>query len=190
MPSLEGKGMRREKKPLILIGFMGTGKTTTGKALARRLGLSLVDTDREIERKTGKRISELFREVGEEGFRDLESRVLKQVLAETPGVVTTGGGIVLRPENVRLMKETGWVVALYASEDEIVRRLAATSDRPLLEGDVRQRVARLLRERRGLYDFAHFRVDTTGLTVAEVVDQICRRLPEDRGFKLDRSRPS
>src|SRR5690606_39339190 len=106
MTSLEGKGMRREKKPLILIGFMGTGKTTTGKALARRLGLSLVDTDREIERKTGKRISELFREVGEEGFRDLESRVLKQVLAETPGVVTTGGGIVLRPENVRLMKET------------------------------------------------------------------------------------
>lgn len=182
--------MRQEKKPLILIGFMGTGKTTTGKALARRLGLSLVDTDREIERKTGKRISELFREVGEEGFRDLESRVLKQVLAETPGVVTTGGGIVLRPENVRLMKETGWVVALYASEDEIVRRLAATSDRPLLEGDVRQRVARLLRERRGLYDFAHFRVDTTGLTVVEVVDQICRRLPEDRGFKLDRSRPS
>ncbi|GAA5344650.1 shikimate kinase [Planifilum fimeticola] len=179
----------RQRNLIILIGFMGTGKTTVGKALADRLKLPLTDTDQEIERKTGKRISELFREFGEEGFRDLESQVLKQVLDGTPGVVTTGGGVVLRPENVRLMKETGWVVALHASEEEILRRLAGTADRPLLLGDVRQRVSRLLNERRGLYDFAHVRVDTTGMTVAEVVDKICR-LAENEAFKPDRSRPS
>jgi shikimate kinase len=164
--------MSQRKRPLILIGFMGTGKTTVGKALADRLKLPLVDTDQEIEKKAGKRISELFQEFGEEGFRDLESRVLKEVLAGKPGIVTTGGGIVLRPENVRVMKESGWVVALHASEEEIVRRLAGNTDRPLLQGNIRQRVSRLLQERSGLYDFAHFQVDTTGLTVAEVVDQI------------------
>ena len=173
--------MSQRKKPLILIGFMGTGKTTVGKALAGRLKLSLVDTDQEIERKTGKRISELFQEFGEKGFRDLESRILKQVLAGEPGVVTTGGGTVLRPENVRLMKESGWVIALHASEEEILRRVSGTSNRPLLQGNIRERISALLEERKGLYDFAHVRVDTTGLTVAEVVDQICRRLAGFQG---------
>lgn len=173
--------MSQRKKPLILIGFMGTGKTTVGKALADRLKLPLVDTDQEIEKKAGKRISELFQEFGEEGFRDLESQVLRQVLAGEPGVVTTGGGIVLRSENVRMMKESGWVVALHASEEEILRRLTGNTDRPLLQGNIRQRVSRLLEERRGLYDFAHVQVDTTGLTVAEVVDRICRRLAGKQG---------
>lgn len=173
--------MSQQRKPLILIGFMGTGKTTVGKALADRLKLSLVDTDQEIEKETGKQISELFREFGEKGFRDLESRVLKQVLAGERRVVTTGGGAVLRPENVRVMKESGWVIALFASEEEIIRRLSVTSDRPLLRGNLRERVSLLLEERKGLYDFAHIRVDTTGLTVEEVVDLICRRLAGMQG---------
>lgn len=170
--------MLQRKKPLILIGFMGTGKTTVGEALAHRLKLPLVDTDQEIEKKTGKSISKLFQEYGEEGFRDLESRVLREVLTGEPVVVTTGGGIVLRRENVRVMKESGWVISLHAGEEEIIRRLAGNTDRPLLKGDIRQRVSRLLRERKGLYDFAHFQVDTTHLTVSEVVDRICRRLDE------------
>ena len=76
--------MSQPKKPLILIGFMGTGKTTVGKALAVRLGLPLVDTDQEIEKQAGKRISEIFQRCGEEGFRALESRVLRQVLTGNP----------------------------------------------------------------------------------------------------------
>ena len=107
--------MSQPKKPLILIGFMGTGKTTVGKALAVRLGLPLVDTDQEIERTGGETDFRNLSEVGEEGFRELESRVLRQVLTGNPGIVTTGGGIVLRPENVRLMKEFGLVIALHAS---------------------------------------------------------------------------
>src|SRR5690606_17550227 len=168
--------MSQPKKPLILIGFMGTGKTTVGKALAVRLGLPLVDTDQEIEKQAGQRISEIFQRCGEEGFRALESRVLRQVLTGNPGIVTTGGGIVLRPENVRLMREFGLVIALHASAEEIIRRLSGDTDRPLLRGDLRQRVSRLLEERRGMYDFAHVQVDTTTLTVAEVVDRICRHV--------------
>ena len=182
--------MRQEKKPLILIGFMGTGKTTAGKALAHRLKLPLMDTDREIERKTGKRISELFREVGKRDFAIWKAGFSNRCWLKRRGVVTTGGGIVLRPENVRLMKETGWVVALYASEEEILRRLAATSDRPLLAGGCQAARCSPAQGTKGLIRFCPLRVDTTGLTVAEVVDQICRRLPEEKAFKLDRSRPS
>ncbi|MBN2908443.1 shikimate kinase [Polycladomyces sp. WAk] len=163
------------KQHLILIGMTGTGKTTVGRALSERLGLPLTDTDRVIEQTTGQSIAQLFREQGEQGFRAVETQVLHQVLAGKPQVIATGGGIVLRAENVERMKRHGWVVCLQASADEICRRLAGDTNRPLLQGDLKQRVRQLMLERAGKYDFADWKVETTGHTAYEVASMIEQR---------------
>ncbi|MDN4594887.1 shikimate kinase [Polycladomyces subterraneus] len=160
------------KQHLILIGMMGTGKTSVGRALSERLGLPMTDTDRMIEQTTGQTITQLFKEQGEQGFRDIETQVLSQVLAEAPRVIATGGGIVLRDENVERMKQRGWVVCLQASAEEICQRLAGDTNRPLLHGDLKQRVRQLMQERAGKYDFADWKVETTGRTASEVAEEI------------------
>ncbi|PTX65029.1 shikimate kinase [Melghirimyces profundicolus] len=166
---------------LILIGFMGTGKSTVGRILADRLGRPWTDTDTEVERKTGKTIPELFRERGEIFFREWEKRILEERLQKESGVITTGGGIVLDPTNVKRMKEAGWVVTLDASEEELIRRLDHDPSRPLLAGDLRERVRKLKRERAGAYDFADLYLDTTDLAPLEVTERILEKWKEVTG---------
>lgn len=146
---------------IILIGFMGTGKSTVGQILADQLGRPWTDTDAEVERRSGKSIPQLFQEEGEAQFRRWEKQVLQQVLKQEPGVVTTGGGVVLDPDNVARIRATGWVVALDASEEELIRRLEADESRPLLQGDARRQVVELKRRRQDAYDFADLFLDTS-----------------------------
>ncbi|OUM88244.1 MAG: hypothetical protein BAA01_08750 [Bacillus thermozeamaize] len=167
-----------DKRNIIVIGFMGTGKSTVGASLAKRMGWTWVDTDQRIEAEEGRPISELFEKEGENYFRQRETAILQSVLKNRCQVVTTGGGIVLSPLNRQLMRENGWVVALTASADEIVRRLAGDATRPLLRGSLEERVRRLLKERDGLYDFAHFKVDTTGKTIEDVTAEIEKALAQ------------
>jgi shikimate kinase len=157
---------------LIVIGMMGTGKTALGKNLSPLLELPLADTDAEVERRTGKNISRLFEEEGEAFFRRMEKEVLYGLLAGPPAVITTGGGIVLDPENVQVIKEKGWVVALQAEPDEIIRRLRGDSQRPLLTGDLAGKVRRLAKQRRHLYAFADITIDTTDVTPEEAARQV------------------
>ncbi len=165
-------------KHLILIGFMGTGKTTVGKVLAKKLSMPFVDTDLEIERQSGCTISQIFCNQGEEFFRQLERKVLKNTLSSAPSVIATGGGIVLREDNVEDMQKGGWVVALTASRDELIQRLENDSSRPLLRGDMRKQIDELLSKRRESYRFADLTVDTTGRSVTVIAGIIYKHYQE------------
>ncbi|MGE5702840.1 MAG: shikimate kinase [Clostridia bacterium] len=161
---------------VMVIGFMGTGKSTVGRALAERFGLTRIDMDEEIVSRVGCSIAELMRDKGEQYFRDVESRVLHDLCKEKGLVITTGGGVVLREENRQLLQAHGLVIALDASEEEIVRRVQRDPDRPLLAGNVAERVHQLKLERAGLYDFAPIQIDTTGKPIEQIVEEICEQM--------------
>lgn len=149
---------------IILVGFMGSGKSTVGRIVADKLGFRFADSDRVIEQTLGMPIPDIFRERGEAAFRSVETETLKRLIAEGKRVIATGGGAVLSEENRKAMKEGGLVVALKAEPETIIRRVGAGADRPLLAGDVKGNVLRLFEQRKGAYDFADLIVDTDNMT--------------------------
>lgn len=153
---------------IILIGMMGTGKSTVADMLARELGYRLIDVDAAVEKEEGCTIPELFTGKGETYFRDAESRVLCSVLEKKSQVIATGGGVVLRSDNCDVMLENGWVVALTADPAVIVERVSGCDNRPLLAGNAEERIKAIMEERKDAYRFAHYTVDTTELSAAEV----------------------
>lgn len=158
---------------IILVGFMGTGKTTVGKLLAQQLKKRFVDMDAILEDRAGKSISQIFSEDGEPHFRSLERALVQELAAQTGLVVAAGGGIVLNPDNISDFSRTGKVICLLASEQEITRRVSSSNSRPLLENDDKfQRIKSLMEQRQPLYEKITDRVNTTGLTPAEVVEVI------------------
>jgi shikimate kinase len=161
---------------IVLIGFMGSGKTVVGQEIARRLGRSFVDTDAMVEAAAGMRVAEIFAHYGEARFRALERDAIAKV--STPGtvgdaVVATGGGAVLDPENRRQLKKIGPIVWLDADVESIMARVGSDTSRPLLRGtDVRARVRALLEERESAYATADHRVDTSRRSVTAVADAV------------------
>ena len=138
---------------IILTGFMGTGKTTLGRLLAKRVGYEFIDTDTLIEEQAGQTIAELFQTQGEAAFRKLESELVIE-LAEKEGlVIATGGGLVLNPENVTLLKKTGQIICLTASPEEILARVSRRqATRPLLQEKYPQaKIIELLQQRDAVY---------------------------------------
>jgi shikimate kinase len=147
------------EKNIILIGFMGTGKTVTGRVLADRTGLELVDMDSLIEERAGKPISEIFATDGESGFRKLE-RALAHELSQREGlIISTGGGVVLDPSNLADFNRSGLVVCLTASPDTVFQRLENDTTRPLLSGDKKEQISAILKSRRPLYDAIEHQID-------------------------------
>jgi shikimate kinase len=164
---------RQPLKKLVLIGFMGTGKSTVSKLLAGKLGWKRVDGDEEIERLENRLIADIFTADGEAGFRVIETKVLEAILAsEESSVIATGGGAVLSEVNRELMLSKGFVVALKASPEQIIERVKTDTARPLLQGDAEERVNLLLEQRKHAYDFAHLTIDTTNMSAEEVVEAI------------------
>lgn len=157
---------------LVLVGFMGTGKSTIGKRLAERLGWAFIDTDALIEQQQSMTISEMFRVHGEAFFRSVESRTIDEVLAGEGQVLATGGGAVLAEANRSSMLRNGYVVALKASAEVIIKRVAEDQGRPLLQGDLKERVNTLMKQRKHAYDFAHLIIDTSALDVDPIVELI------------------
>ena len=159
------------------MGFMGTGKSEVGRRLAQRLGRAFVDTDRLVEARAGKRIATIFAEDGEPAFRTLERAAVAEAAGRGGPVVAVGGGAVLDPENVRCLRAAGVLVYLTARPEIIMGRVGDGSNRPLLQGDPRAAVARLLAERGPVYAAAEdITVDTSGRTAGEVVGEIQRAL--------------
>ena len=159
------------KHNIILIGFMGSGKTCVGEYLAKQLAYGFQDTDQLIEEKTRDSINNIFSIHGEEYFRDLETDLLKEmvpVLEDT--VLSTGGGLPIREENSALLKELGFVVFLKTSKETTIARLQGDSSRPLLQGDeLETKVERMLALRTPIYEnTANDIVITDGRTVEEI----------------------
>jgi len=172
---------------IVLIGFMGTGKSEVGRLLARRLGWKFVDTDRRVEIQEGASVAQIFARRGEAYFRDAEAKVVAKAIAERDAVIATGGGVVLRPDNMLRLRRHGWIVSLTAPVEVILTRLGDGEGRPLLRAaagpqrlagrkartaDVRQTVTRLLSERRPLYRDADLILDVSATTPARAVEAI------------------
>jgi len=158
---------------LLLIGFMGAGKTTVGRALAARLGWATVDCDDLIEARAGKTIAAIFAEDGEAHFRDLESEVTADLHHYQHTVITTGGGVVERPENLGHLRRAGRVIYLRARPETLYGRVRGSDHRPLLRvADPEARIRALLASRAPSYEQADRIVDTDDLTIPEVVERI------------------
>lgn len=158
---------------IVLTGFMGTGKTAVGMALAKRLGWKFVDTDELIRERESMTIPEIFAERGEEYFRTVENAVAAQCSSENGTIIATGGGMPVNPHNRKLLNAAGMAVNLVCELDELFRRIGEGHSRPLLDGADRvQRAFDLLKDREPVYGSFPFQMDTTGLTVDEVVTRI------------------
>ena len=169
------KMLKSVRKNIILIGFMGCGKTTVGTAVAGRLGYNLLDVDLYIEKEAGCSISQIFADKGEQYFRELETDTLKKLNASiSHTVISTGGGLPMRPENAEELRKLGTVIYLDVQPEEVIRRLSGDTSRPLLQGDdVERKVNRLMDERRPVYESeADCVIPVTGRDVEEIVDEL------------------
>lgn len=169
----------RGKPHIVLIGPMGSGKTAVGKQLAKQLRMRFVDSDVEIERSTGVDIPFIFEREGEAGFREREREIIDRLsAAESPIVLATGGGAVLREENRRVLAERGFVVYLETSVAQQVERVRHSQHRPLLRGvDPTERLTQLMQVRAPLYaEIADLAVRTDGRKVHHVVADILHAL--------------
>jgi len=158
---------------IILVGFMGTGKTSVGICLAETLGMSFVDTDNLIEKDSGMIISDIFSKMGEDYFRDLESSIIERVSKLERQVIATGGGAVKREKNLQNLKSSGIIFCLHASPEVILQRTSGYDHRPLLQvDDPISKINEILKEREQFYAKADYRIDTSDLTVEQVVEKI------------------
>ena len=162
---------------IVLCGMMGCGKSTVGGALAKALGWKAVDTDQIIQEHYGK-ISDIFATKGEEYFRGLETETVRALTGQDAVVVSVGGGLVLRKENVDLLKNGGVLVYLRAEKGTLLARLQGDNSRPLLVGkDLSARLDRLLAARAATYEsVCDFAVSVDGKTPDEIADEIVKKL--------------
>jgi shikimate kinase len=172
---------------IVLIGFMGTGKTTVGKLLATELDFQFVDADALIESKAGKSITQIFQSEGEGYFRKLEASLAEELAAGDHQVIATGGGFVLNSKNILVFKPQGLIIALKASTQSIYERIRAEKHRPLLAvSDPLTRIRQLLLEREPYYQKADWTIDTDGKIPADLVREIGAELVK-RGLLHGRS---
>ncbi len=165
--------LQNSDQNIALIGFMAVGKSVVGRKLAQRLKRRFVDLDKTIEKCEGIKVREIFENKGEPYFRQVETKALASVLRENGQVISTGGGVVLSEDNLRLLRDRSLIVCLSADVDTIVRRAGSRQQRPLLMAtDKAQRINELLEQRQKYYADAHIEIDTSNLTVDEVVEKI------------------
>jgi shikimate kinase len=162
------------RKNVLLIGLMGAGKTTVGRQLARRMGFAFADLDLEIEQRTGVRIPTIFEVEMETGFRNRETRMLKELVDRDDMVLATGGGVVLRPENRELLRASGTVVYLNATPAVLYERTRRSTHRPLLNvPNPLEKLQELHAQRDPLYrEIADIIIDTKPGAVSAIVRQV------------------
>lgn len=171
---------------LIMIGYRGTGKSTIGKMLAVQLNLEYVSLDEEVVKMAGMSIPEIVEKQSWEYFRDLEEKLVKACTSRDGQLLDTGGGVITRSSNIDRLRKSGTVCLLTATVEDIVDRIGSDQGRPSLTGSksFTDEVAEVLAEREPLYrKAAHFTVDTSESTPAELVRQIIRKLRESTPHK-------
>lgn len=164
------------QRNIVLVGFMGSGKSTIARVLHQRLGYPVVEMDQMLEERAGKPISRIFEEDGEEVFRGMESALLRELddRASPSQIISTGGGVVGRAENRELLRKLGYVVWLKIPVETVLERTARTRHRPLLNTENPEEKVRVLMEKREpLYEeVAHLSLETSGLSSDEVATGI------------------
>lgn len=170
--------MADDGRNVILVGFMGAGKSTIGRLLARRLGLCFVETDDMITAGEGKSIPDIFAERGEGHFRELESAALDALVAKRGHVIATGGGFPCRPGVMERLRQLGTVIWLAADFDVLYERASRLGGRPMLSGRSREELIALNEARKPYYSQAHLAVDASHLGVDGAVGRILRHLRE------------
>jgi len=161
------------QKNIALIGFMAVGKSAIGRTLAKKLRRRFVDLDRVIERAEGSKVREIFEHRGEAYFRQLEKQALADVLEENNQVIATGGGVILDDQHLQILREKALLIGLSAEMDVLLARAGDATKRPLLQGsNRREKIEILLRQRAARYAQAHVTIDTSNLTVDQVVKKI------------------
>ena len=167
-------------KNIVLTGFMGSGKTVVARQLARILGMKVIDVDTEIEKSTQMTINEIFKQFGESRFREIETETIKHVSEKNNVIISTGGGAVLKQENMDAMKKKGVIVCLTAAPETILERTRETGVRPLLlvENPL-ERIKELLEFRKPFYEKADIMIDTESKTPLQIAEEIVGRMKEN-----------
>jgi shikimate kinase len=167
-------------KNIILIGFMGSGKTTIGRLISKKTGMKYLDMDRMIVKKAGMPVKKIFAVRGEEAFRDMESEAVIEAAMKKNSVIATGGGVIKRPGNIKHLKKAGFVVFLRASFETIVRRIKDRDDRPLFDMNNQAGVKKLFRSRLPVYKkSADYTVDTDKRSAVEIAALIIKKAGEE-----------
>ncbi|MBO5327557.1 MAG: shikimate kinase [Clostridia bacterium] len=157
---------------IVLCGMPGAGKTVTSLALQAISGKKAVDTDAIIVQKYG-RITDIFQNYGEEYFRDLETQTCKDLANSENLIIATGGGCVIRPQNVKYLKKNGKIIYLKAQKETLVKRVSQNNERPLLVGDAEEKIEKLMLARAAIYEsVADVVIDTDGLSPQAVAEKI------------------
>ena len=160
-------------KNIVLLGFMGSGKSSVGRILSKRLQRPFIDTDHKIEKDHGKKIPEIFAECGEEGFRNIEQQTIEEVSRMEGAIISTGGGSVLRKANVDALRKNGILITLTASPEVIIERVSRKKNRPLLNRPDRDEfIHKLMEERKPFYSVADLVLDTSGNELHDVTRRI------------------
>jgi shikimate kinase len=174
----------RNIRNIALCGFMGTGKSAVGRMVAEQLHFAFLDTDTVIEARAGKRIAQIFADEGETFFRQLESKIVKELASRDRTVISTGGGLVVDPENMASLKQHAFVVCLWASPEAIYARVKDQNHRPLLkETEPLERIRMLLAERAPFYKEANVLLNTEIRSPREVAQQVLHQ------FRVARTAP-
>ncbi|MDD3012776.1 MAG: shikimate kinase [Candidatus Gastranaerophilales bacterium] len=163
-------------KNIVLIGLMGSGKTTVGKLLAQKLDKKFIDTDEWIENEEKISINEIFSRFGESCFRNLETDILKKICLSGNQIISTGGGIVEKPQNIDILKKKGIVFYLYAPVEELYQRIKNEKNRPLLNNDApKWALENLLKKREKFYELCDIKIDTTDKNVDQITSEIIEK---------------
>jgi shikimate kinase len=169
-------------KNIVLTGFMGTGKTEVGRELALLKGLKLIDIDTEIVKSEKMTISDIFKQFGEERFREIETDMIEKVAQEKYVIISTGGGAVLRQSNMDALKRTGIVICLMATPETILMRTGASAERPLLQVEnPLEKINELLQFRKPFYERADIVIDTEGKTPMQIAEEIIEKIRNFEG---------
>ena len=166
------------KENIYLIGFMGTGKTTVSHSLAKRLDYEEIDTDARISSQQEKSITEIFKTLGEQAFRDMETMLLQELQTAVRNIISCGGGMAMRERNTALMKKNGIIVLLTAEPETILSRIRGDHGRPVLNGNMNVEYIRTLLEQRNPYYQAagDVVIATDGRTAEEIAEEIVKKI--------------
>ncbi|MBQ2897090.1 MAG: shikimate kinase [Clostridia bacterium] len=161
---------------IVFTGFMGVGKTTVGRQVAKKLGLEFYDTDSEIENFCNMTIPEIFEKFGEKKFREIETQIVEKISQKDGVVISCGGGVVKSETNMNLLKKNGKIVNLYADVDKILKNIGTDVNRPLLKGKDKQEIIDIMAEREKFYQNCDIRIDVTNLSKEDAAQAVINKV--------------